>query len=201
MLIPTRGALGKSRLTAPPGVGHDGLARALAQDTISAALGCPSVPHVVVVTGDEPLAGWAAPTCQVLPDPGRGLLAAIAAGLETLEPDALAAVLLGDLPALTAEDLSVALTAAAAGPLPAYVPDADGRGTVLLIGETSTLRPAFGVKSAARHARYAVRLDLHLPRLRRDVDDAGDLADAVALGVGTHTWAALYGRLGQLGPD
>lgn len=213
VVIPARGALGGTRLPAPPGVAHCRLARAMAQDTVVAALGAASVQEVVVVTGDDTLAAWARgqdqpaaidpaestgrdrPRCRVVADPETGLSGAIAAGLAALPPSALAAVLLGDLAALTAPDLEAAFAAAArSGPAqPAYVPDAEGDGTVLLIGEAARLRPAFGADSAARHARHAVRLDLDLPRLRRDVDDAADLAAAERLGLGAQTRAALDG--------
>lgn len=214
LVIPTRGAMGKSRLVAPPGVDHRLLARAIAQDTIEAALACVGgacvggvggvgvrvgvgVGTVYVVTGDGPLASWAVPGCVVLPDPGGGLNAAIAAGLAMIPATASAGVLLGDLPALTPDVLGTALTAAfepssgCARSRPAYVPDAAGTGTVLLLGRAAQVRPAFGPGSAAAHERYAVRLALDLPGLRRDVDDAADLAVACRLGVGRHTRAVL----------
>jgi 2-phospho-L-lactate guanylyltransferase len=107
-------------------------------------------------------------------------------------PGASVAVLLGDLPALRAEDLTAALGAAAAYPL-AVVPDAAGDGTVLLTALAGAdLTPAFGGGSAARHqAGGHHRLDLDLPRLRTDVDDDAALRAVVALGVGAATRRAL----------
>lgn len=233
VVVPTRGGFGKSRLVAPPGTDHAELARAIARDTVEAARRCPAVREVVVVTGDETLAAWAAAArgtavasahrsgvsltpapCRVVGDPATGLAGAIAAGLATLPSGSVAAVLLGDIPTLTPGDLAMALAAArrvvgddpTAGRAPgesagipraaAFVPDAEGRGTVLLVGRTTDLRPAFGPGSAQRHARHATRLDLDLPRLRRDVDDATTLQAAERLGVGPHTGAALVRRGG-----
>ena len=76
------------------------------------------------------------------------------------------------------------------------VPDAEGSGTVLLAGRTpADLDPAFGPDSLTEHVRRgAVRLDLDLPRLRRDVDTPADLDQALALGVGPRTATALHDR-------
>jgi len=83
----------------------------------------------------------------------------------------------------------------AGGSLPpmVFVPDAEGSGTVLLAAEQPlALNHAFGPGSAREHARRgAVRLDLDLPRLRRDVDTEADLRAAVLLGCGPRTTARL----------
>jgi 2-phospho-L-lactate guanylyltransferase len=127
------------------------------------------------------------------------------------------AVLLADLPALTPSELLQALAAAIQEPL-AFVPDHQGWGTVLLAARldrsapgaspggkrpvgalvtgdrhtTGEIRPSFGPGSAARHeAAGHRRLELDLPRLRADVDDAASLHLAIALGVGRHTAAVL----------
>jgi len=101
------------------------------------------------------------------------------------------AVLLADLPALRPGDLSAALTACARH-ASAYVPDAEGSGTVLLAAlDAARLSPAFGAGSAARHDLVATRLELDLPRLRRDVDLQSGLRAAVSLGVGRRTAAVL----------
>jgi 2-phospho-L-lactate guanylyltransferase len=60
-----------------------------------------------------------------------------------------------------------------------------------------SLRPAFGVGSAARHARSATELAAGTG-LRSDVDTAADLPAAVAAGVGAATQAALTERDGAL---
>ena len=100
--------------------------------------------------------------------------------------------MLGDHPALRAEEVRAAL--AAAGEHPAsVVPDADDGGTALLtLPAAGPVRTAFGAGSAAAHERLGhVRLELDLPGLRVDVDDAASLAAAVRLGLGPHSRAAL----------
>lgn len=211
VVIPTRGATGKGRLRPPPGVSHTELARAVAMDTMAAAAACPRVSGVIVVSADPAMhlpAPWRG---LLVPDPGLGLRAAIDAGLAVTGPGVpgpgavgppdRVAILLGDLAALRPEELDAALAAAAAVGDAAFVPDAEGTGTVLLCGPVRALRPAFGPGSAAAHAHSAVRLDLDLPGLRRDVDDARDLAEALRLGVGVHTRAAMApGASGRQAP-
>lgn len=107
--------------------------------------------------------------------------------------DGAVAVLLGDLPAMRAGDLDAALVAAARHPI-AFVPDAEGTGTTLATARAGVaFAPHFGADSAARHtaAGFADLAREHptavAAGLRRDVDTAAELRDAVALGVGPHT--------------
>ncbi|WP_353826310.1 NTP transferase domain-containing protein [Agromyces sp. SYSU T0242] len=113
------------------------------------------------------------------------------------------AVLLGDLPALRPEHLDAALEGAARHPR-AFVPDAEGTGTTLATASPGVaFVPHFGRDSAARH-RAAGYADLTVraaagpgsvaAALRRDVDTAAELAEAVALGVGART-AEVVGAL------
>jgi 2-phospho-L-lactate guanylyltransferase len=75
----------------------------------------------------------------------------------------------------------------------AIVPDASGRGTVLLSALCARdLDPRFGPDSAREHARDCVRLDLDLPALRTDVDDDCGLRVAISIGVGKHTAVVLH---------
>jgi 2-phospho-L-lactate guanylyltransferase len=148
-----------------------------------------------VVTADLPTRDFAtALGARVVDDPGGGLNAAILAGLEQLSAEAQdgpCAVLLGDLPTLTPGALSAALLACGHHRA-AFVPDAEGTGTVLLAARSlHDLAPAFGSGSARAHARTSTRLDLDLALLRSDVDDDVALRRAVALGVGAHTAAVL----------
>lgn len=176
---------GKSRL-APAGTARTRLSRAIADDTLSAVVAAFGSGQVCLVTSDPGLVqDWSRVGVAVVPDPGQGLNAAIAAGLALVPVDRPRAVLLGDLPSLTPTDLVTALDAAE-GLEEWFVPDAEGAGTVLRGGRSFV--PRFGPASAAAHAgQGAVRLDLDLPRLRRDVDDAASLADAVTLGLGPAT--------------
>lgn len=182
----------KTRLRPPTGVSRTDLARAMARDTLTAVCAVLPPDQVVVVTSDDAARDAAVRLgACVLHDPGQGLNAAVRAGLAVCRANDPVAVLLGDLPALLPQDLDAALQACARHTR-AVVPDRAGTGTVLL---TSTggapLEPAFGAGSATRHARTATVLELDLPRLRQDVDDAADLDRAVALGLGSATSAVL----------
>ncbi len=75
----------------------------------------------------------------------------------------------------------------------AYVTDITGTGTVLLAALPGVrLEPCFGADSAAAHdSSGAVALAGDWPGLRRDVDTASDLAEAVVLGVGPYTAAVV----------
>lgn len=189
LVIPVKGgAAGKSRLGA-----GERLAAAIALDTVEAARGATGVGELLVVGSlSETLPG-----VRVTADPGYGLLAAIGAGLALADESRPTAVLLGDLPALRPEDLDTALVAASEHHW-AFVPDAVGSGTTLVVaaaGLPHSLR--FGENSAEEH-RAAGYVDLtagdagpalRLDTLRRDVDTAEDLAAARALGLGTRTRA------------
>lgn len=201
VVVPVKeSVVAKSRLAAPHPLSRPVLARAVAEDTLEQV--CRALPpsQVVVVTSDphaqEIAEGLGA---RVVADPGGGLNAAVRAGLESVpgvgdgRPGW--AVLLGDLPALRAQDLQAALASCAAYPS-CVVPDADGTGTVLLTSTAGPPEPRFGTGSAARHAVGSTLLELDLPRLRRDVDTATDLARAVSLGVGPRTSEALGLRPG-----
>ncbi|MGR7023460.1 2-phospho-L-lactate guanylyltransferase [Geodermatophilus sp. URMC 62] len=183
-------------LTGPSGgCVHAELVLALLADTVAAARACPEVADVVVVTDDERAAATVrACGARTVPDaPDRGLNPALAHGALAAATGAVAA-LSSDLPALRPAELAAALAAATAAPR-CFVADAAGTGTTLLTAAGVPLDPRFGRDSAAAHAATgAVALAGGWPGLRRDVDTPGDLAAAVALGVGTAT-AALLPRL------
>ena len=184
---------GKSRLAGAVGPDRADLSAAIASDTLAAALAAVGPGHLVLVTSDVGLAGrWRARGVTVVPDPGTGLNDAVSAGMRQAGPGARVAALLGDLPSLDEPSLRAALEAAARlGE--SFVPDADGTGTVLRCGRDFT--PRFGHDSAARHeADGAVRLELPLPRLRTDVDDARSLSRARRLGLGPATRTVLEHR-------
>ncbi len=196
VLVPVkRFADGKRRFGDRPD--RAALAEAFARDTLDAVAGSPRVRMLLVMTDDPHLVGdlslpvAAAIRTQRMP----GLNPAISEGLQFAQeswPDYGHAVLLGDLPALTSEDLDRTLEMAEELPL-AVVPDASGSGTVLITGQPGVpLLPAFGPNSAQRHRDLGHRLLRGTERLRRDVDGPEDLDLAVRLGVGRHT-AALLG--------
>ncbi|TFV61749.1 2-phospho-L-lactate guanylyltransferase [Geodermatophilus sp. DF01-2] len=204
--------LAKTRLTpltdglgGPPGAAHARLVLALLADTVAAALACPAVAGVLVVT-DDTAAGEVVTRlgARTVPDePDRGLNPALAHGARATGSTAVAA-LSSDLPALRPEELTAALAAAEArvggrgGRC--FVADAQGTGTTLLTAVATDLSPAFGAGSAQRHAAGgAVELPGTWPGLARDVDTAEDLRAALALGVGTHTAAVLGGARPRTG--
>ncbi|MFD7868276.1 2-phospho-L-lactate guanylyltransferase [Streptomyces sp. NPDC059783] len=194
-------ARAKSRLTPASGpLLRPRLALAFARDTVSAALSCPAVADVVVVTDDAAAAAaLAALGARIVPDvPAAGLNAALAHGervVRTGRPRAAVAALNADLPALRPAELSRVIEFAAAFPR-AFVTDAEGIGTTFLsAGPGVELRPAFGGPSRTRHlASGAVEITLAgIDSVRRDVDTGADLRAALALGVGPYTagrWAA-----------
>jgi 2-phospho-L-lactate guanylyltransferase len=189
----------KSRLRgAVPGVAHDQLVLAMAEDTVAAAMKCPQVSGAVVISDDSVVRATLAElgaTC-VPDEPGSGINAALAYGAG-LAGGAPVAALTADLPALRPEDLGAALQAATRAGGRAYVPDAAGTGTVLLTAVAgATLAPCFGSGSAAAHSRSgAVRLLGDWQRLRRDVDTFTDLGAAAALGLGVRTTALVGAAL------
>jgi 2-phospho-L-lactate guanylyltransferase len=203
LVIPVKPlARAKSRLS---DTAHDavrpGLALAFAQDTVAAALACPAVKDVAVVT-DDVLAGreLAALGARVVTDePRGGLNAALVHGVAAARaerPDSPVAALNADLPALRSLELARVLDAAAEFPR-AFMPDAANIGTTLLAAAPGReLLPAFGTDSRARHrASGAVELALDaVDSVRQDVDTGDDLRAALALGVGPRT-AAVAARL------
>ncbi|TWE12220.1 2-phospho-L-lactate guanylyltransferase [Rudaeicoccus suwonensis] len=185
----------KSRLQPPPGVRRADLALAFALDTLEVVLRVVPADQVVVVTSDPQVRSELVDEgVRLIADPGRGLNAAITAGIDQVvrhTPGLPGGVLLGDLPALDEDALYDGLRACAATES-AIVPDHDGTGTVLLAHhDAARLRPSFGTGSAARHARGATVLEIDLPRLRTDVDDDASLRAAVDLGVGPRTQRVL----------
>ncbi len=184
----------KSRLGEYAGQLRAELALAFALDTVTAALNCPAVARVLVVSSD-PLAGARLARLGALlvtDEPGGGLNPALAHGAahaRRLAPNAPLATLSADLPALRPEELARVL-AAVRLPGRAFLADSPGIGTTLLAcSPDRPLAPAFGGASRERHAAGgAVELTLpDVPSVRRDVDTGADLAQALALGVGPHT--------------
>ncbi|QIM20409.1 2-phospho-L-lactate guanylyltransferase [Phycicoccus sp. HDW14] len=202
IVVPVKGGpLAKSRLDLPDGARRT-LAEAFARDTLAAASSALPEALVLVVTSDPGVRlGVTTDGFRVVADPGGGLDAAVAAGFAaaTALGAESASVLLADHPALRPEELLAALTAAR-GRGPVLVPDAEGTGTALLhlplVDDTgqpvAVPRTRFGPGSAAAHEALGwERLEVHAPGLRADVDDPASFADAIGLGVGSHTRRAL----------
>lgn len=191
-------AVAKSRLAGAAGSLRPGLALAFAVDTVAAALACPAVREVLVVT-DDPTAGveLRAAGAAVAPDlPAAGLNAAFEYGAEQLRRGRAGTPVAGlsaDLPALRPTDLDRVLAAAAVRRR-AFVADAARVGTTLLAATGAVpLAPSFGEASRRRHLASGA-WEILLPDIasvRLDVDTAADLRKALALGVGPRTTAML----------
>lgn len=191
-------SVAKTRLATLAGPLRGDLALAFALDTAQAALSCRLVRGLVVVT-DEPVAADALSALGahvVADEPDAGLNSALlhgAAAAAAEHPDVGVGALSADLPALRPAELGLALSRAA-GPRPCFLRDAEGSGTTLLVApRLEGFDPAFGPRSAARHAATGAReLDpAGLDSVRRDVDTAADLADAARLGLGPRTGAVV----------
>lgn len=200
-MVPVKVAkAGKTRLS---GVLDDraraALVRAMALDTIDAALAASGVGHVLVVTADPELRAQARRFGLVdepVPSAASPLDAAVLAGVSAARarvPGVSVGILLGDLPALRPVDLDAALDLASAAPL-GFVADAEGTGTTMLTAARgATPLPHFGAGSAAAHAA-AGHVPLSVARassLRRDVDLPADLAEIARLELGVRTGALL----------
>jgi 2-phospho-L-lactate/phosphoenolpyruvate guanylyltransferase len=181
------------------GTVHADLVLALLADTVAAALDCPVVDRVLVVTDDpaarETVRALGAGT--VGDEPDRGLNPALEHGARAAGGPAVAA-LSSDLPALRPAELAAALTAAAAQPR-SFVADAEGTGTTLLTAVGALLEPRFGPGSAAAHRAGGARpLAGTWPGLALDVDTEAALRTALGLGAGPAT-AGIAARLGVSG--
>ncbi|MER7502958.1 2-phospho-L-lactate guanylyltransferase [Nonomuraea pusilla] len=194
LVIPVKTLIAaKTRMAAAAGPYRTRLAVAVACDTVAAALACPPVARVIVVTADPAAAGpLAALGADVVPDPDRGLNTALrtgAAHAALVAPDDAVGALQADLPALRPAELAAALEAAAEFDQ-AFVPDALDVGTTFYgVRPGRPFTPGFGGESRARHLAAGAK-ELCLPgldSLRRDVDTPDDLRAAMALGLGPHT--------------
>ncbi|NUR70217.1 MAG: 2-phospho-L-lactate guanylyltransferase [Hamadaea sp.] len=171
----------KTRLRgALAGVGHERLVVALALSTVRAAQRADGVQEVIVVTGDQRLRRELTPFGVRFADDAGSLNGSLVLAAAALAGRSVAA-LTGDVPALRPVELAEALALA---DVRSFVPDRPGVGTVLLAAPAGEpLRPQFGPDSAYAHAQSgAKRLDGVWPTLRRDVDTAADLEEAVNLG-------------------
>ncbi|NDL59411.1 2-phospho-L-lactate guanylyltransferase [Phytoactinopolyspora mesophila] len=195
IVIPVkRPEFAKTRLTDAVGELRPYVARAFATDTVAAALICRSVAEVVVVTDDDEIrAEVELLGADVVTDaPGSGLNPALRHGAETVRarrPRAAVASLSADLPALRPGELERVLTEAAKH-RSSFLADAGGIGTTLYAcaGDVP-FEPRFGGRSRAAHrASGAVELDVgDVPSVRRDIDTAVDLCDAMRIGLGPRT--------------
>lgn len=197
----------KSRLDLPVPLRRR-LAETMALDTLRALAA--AVPRVLVVSGQPALASRlarAGVAAEVVAEPApAGINAALAYGAERLRADGVATVLacVGDLPALRPASVRRVLQTAAAHPR-AFLADASGVGTTMLVATGGPLAPDFSGRSAARHRAggatplTAAELGEPLADARRDVDTEVDLDTALGLGVGSFTAALVEPATARLG--
>lgn len=183
-------ASAKTRLPSGPIFAHSFLL-----DVISAVRASPEVAHIRVVTADPYVAEVASVqkcfvTVESAPD---GINQAVAQAALEVPPGQGIAVILGDLPCLTAGALSLALEQAAQVDI-AFVSDEAGTGSTMWFSrEGGPIDTHFGERSRAAHrASGAAEIDaeprtLWSAQLHRDVDTEVDLWDAIRIGVGPHT--------------
>ena len=162
------------------------LVLALLADTVAAAVACPAVGEVLVVTDDPAAADVVRPFgARTLADePDRGLNPALETAPATLPARRRGAS--SDLPALRPRRARGRAPAAASAPR-CFVPDALGTGTTLLTALGTRSCPGSGRLRAAHQDGGAIPLTGDWPGLVRDVDTAADLRAALALGAGART--------------
>jgi 2-phospho-L-lactate guanylyltransferase len=196
----------KSRLTTVPGPLRRRLAWTMALDTMRALT---AVLPVIVISNQPELAARLSREqifARVLVEPvTAGMNAALRHGEKAASAASFSSTLacVGDLPALRPDSIRAVLAAAINGGR-AFVADASGTGTTMLIASGTELEPHFQGRSAARHrasgafALGAEELGGPLSDARRDVDSEVDLYDAYFLGLGSST-AQLFDGRGRLG--
>jgi 2-phospho-L-lactate/phosphoenolpyruvate guanylyltransferase len=190
---------------------HRALVRAMRRDTVRAIVQALDVARLVIVTGTPDaaladLSGLLPPEreaedwIQLLADPasdpthsGLNSAVAFAAGRAATDwPADGVAVVVADLPALTAAALDQVLAGAGLVDLGVVV-DRQGMGTTMLTAAPGhALHPRFGPGSARRHVELgASRLSAPLPA-RTDVDVLDDLEAARRIGLGPAMTALLH---------
>ncbi len=186
LVVPFRGAKGKSRLGLLPRDTRTALTSAMLADVLAA---CTTVGPTFVVGPPETVAGDA----TFVPDPGGGQGAAVRAGLEAA---AMASggvgpflVVNADLPCVTARDL-LALAGAVPDDGLALAPAADGTTNALGLASTVLFAPVFGPGSASRFAALGPSRRVEAPNLVDDVDTISDL-ERLADRVGPRTRSVL----------
>ena len=201
-----RPEIAKSRLASLPPPLRRRLAWTMALDTLSSLA---EVLPVIVISQQGNLAEQLRRqriSAQVIGERGAtGINAALRHGEEAAMAQGFSGTLacVADLPALRPTSIQTVLAAAPDVPR-AFVADASGEGTTMLISRGSQLDPRFQGRSAEAH-RASGALELGINELggrlldaRRDVDNEADLSEAFQLGLGPAT-RQLFDAAGNLG--
>jgi 2-phospho-L-lactate guanylyltransferase len=181
VVVPFRGAEGKSRLTQLPPEVRVAVNEAMLADVLAV---CESLGDTYVVTASE-LGGVNA---TVVTDPGRGQGAAVVAGLDAAVAAAGPApylVVNADLPCVTARDL-LALSGAIPDHGLAIARAVDGTTNALALASAGLFAPVYGPESAARFLALGPSRVVDVPNLIDDVDTVDDLL-RLRQRLGTHT--------------
>jgi 2-phospho-L-lactate/phosphoenolpyruvate guanylyltransferase len=184
LVVPFRGAGGKSRLEPLGADAQAALACAMLADVLAAAADV----GPTFVVAPEPVAGGV----THVRDPGRGQGAAVAAGLAAAAAAGAPLPLLvvnADLPCVTPRDL---LTLAGSVPPNglAVSAAADGTTNALALSSADLFEPLYGPGSAERFAALGPWLGVNAPNLSCDVDTVADLRRLESR-LGPHTRRAL----------
>jgi 2-phospho-L-lactate/phosphoenolpyruvate guanylyltransferase len=201
LVVPFRGAKGKSRLGSLPREAREAISSAMLDDVLAA---CVQVgPTFVLGPGAaDPLGGdprrieeRAADShpATFVADPGGGQGAAVRAGLEVaalVSPGAGPLLVVNaDLPCVTARDL-LALAGAVPDQGLALAPAADGTTNALALSAAALFVPVYGPGSADRFASLAPSRRVEAPNLVDDVDSVADL-ERLRARLGPHTRSVL----------
>jgi len=178
--------LAKSRLRPELGPATEALTLAMLGDVLESLLAVDGLGPIVVVTPDERVAAVAREAgARALVRDDPGLNPAVDAAAAEIGGGAPALLIVqGDVPGARPEEIRRIL-AAAPGRGVVLVPSRDGGTSALLRVPPDVIPGAFGPDSAARHRELAGRagvacVELELPSLAIDVDDAHDLGALVA---------------------
>nr|WP_294696493.1 2-phospho-L-lactate guanylyltransferase [uncultured Friedmanniella sp.] len=190
----------KSRLGTLPDPLRRRLAWTMAVDTLTALAA--AVSRLLVVSDQPALASRLARAdvvAEVVGEAGAvGMNGALARGADLATAAGATTVLacVGDLPALRPASVQAVLAAAPDGTR-AFLADASGVGTTMLVAAGVRLDPHFQGSSASAHQASGAepltdqRLKVAVPDARCDVDTEADLAAATGLGLGPATTALL----------
>ena len=165
----------KSRMSAAGGGPSASLAMAFFQDTLTAVSDCLLVSHAIIATADRVIGGLAsAQGCLVVDDTGHpGINQAARWAATAAEPASRIAILVSDLPCLTAESLQAVLTCARVHER-SFLADAAGTGTTMWFAGAGDpprvmLRPILQAGTQGRRTCRSRRP----PRIRRAGIPAG----------------------------
>jgi 2-phospho-L-lactate guanylyltransferase len=191
IVVPFRGARGKSRLSPLPDEMREALTLAMLADVVAA---CDAVAPTYVVTNDERgrqvTLEFAA---HVVDDPEAGLGAAVAVGLEQIDEEP-ALVVNADVPCAVPHDIRALERAIPVGGI-ALVAAADGTTNALGLASRELFAPLYGPGSADRFAAHAAAQSVDavaatIPNLAADVDTLADL-ERLDLRLGPRTLAVV----------